>query len=132
MTVSATYGFGQDIDALTIDNAVKAVKIEFIGQTFAILGMAVAKVSLGIFLNRIVVQQWHKVAIHIAMISLLAVSILTDIMLWVQRTPVQSLWDPRVPSHEVVSIAPFSILLGGKSYSYDESTWQAINLSLKR
>ena len=38
MNVSSTYGFGQNIQDLTLDNAVIAVRTEMIGQTFAVLG----------------------------------------------------------------------------------------------
>lgn len=38
MQISEHYGFGQNITDLTLDNAVSAVKIEMIGQTFAVLG----------------------------------------------------------------------------------------------
>ncbi|GMF74839.1 unnamed protein product [Aspergillus oryzae] len=41
-----------------MDEAVQAVYMEMVGQTFAVLGMAIAKLSLGIFLLRIVVCPW--------------------------------------------------------------------------
>lgn len=60
---SAEYGFGQDINTLSIEDAVNAVKIEMIGQTFGVPGMAVAKWSLGLFLLRIVVKSdFHSIA----------------------------------------------------------------------
>jgi hypothetical protein len=41
MTISGIYGFGQPITSLEMDLAVKAVYYEMIGQTFAVLGMAI-------------------------------------------------------------------------------------------
>lgn len=38
MQISEHYGFGQNIGDLSLDNAVAAIKIEMIGQTFAVLG----------------------------------------------------------------------------------------------
>jgi hypothetical protein len=38
MQIASKYGFAQNIYDLPIDNAVKAVKTEMIGQTFAVLG----------------------------------------------------------------------------------------------
>lgn len=95
-----------------MDSAVKAVYNELIGQTFAVLGMAIAKVSLGIFLLRIVVKQWHRISIWISMVSLFIVSVLTAIVLWVQRLPSQSIYDPRVSGRIVIPVTPISVLLG--------------------
>lgn len=112
LTVAGVHGFGQSIFDLSIDEAGEAVEMELVGQTFAVLGMAIAKVSLGAFLLRIVVQPWHRVAIWSSVISLGVVSVLTAIIIWVQRLPSRSIWDPRVEGRFVVSITPFAVLLG--------------------
>lgn len=112
MTVSGSYGFGQPITTLDMDMAVKAVYNEMIGQTFAVLGMAIAKISLGIFLLRIVVKQWHRISIWISMVSLAIVSVMTAILFWIQKLPSESIYDPRVSGRLVVKVTPFSILLG--------------------
>ncbi|CAM1502522.1 Fc.00g045060.m01.CDS01 [Cosmosporella sp. VM-42] len=112
MHISANYGFGQPITTLDIDDAVKAVYYELIGQTFAVIGMGVAKVSLGLFLVRIVMETWHKVAIWLAMGSLMAVSVLTAIVLWVQCIPSASVYDPRVKGVCHIAISPIAITLG--------------------
>ncbi|KAF7169151.1 hypothetical protein CNMCM5623_001938 [Aspergillus felis] len=112
LTVSNQHGFGQPIKTLSMDEAVHAVYMELVGQTFAVLGMAIAKLSLGIFLLRIVVKTWHRVSIWVSMVSLAFVSVLTAVILWTQRLPSRSLYDPRVPGRTVVEIYPFSILLG--------------------
>jgi hypothetical protein len=112
MTISGYYGFGQSITTLEMDMAVKAVYNEMIGQTFAVLGMAIAKISLGIFLLRIVVKQWHRISIWISMVSLAIVSVMTAILFWIQKLPSESIYDPRVPGRLVVKVTPFSILLG--------------------
>ncbi|KAE8147818.1 hypothetical protein BDV25DRAFT_159523 [Aspergillus avenaceus] len=111
-TVAGTHGFGQPISALTIDEAVQAIYTEMIGQTFAVLGMAIAKLSLGIFLLRIVVKPWHRISIWISMTSLSVVSVMTAIIFWIQRLPSESIYDPRVPGRTVVTVTPFSVLLG--------------------
>ncbi|KAJ5176408.1 uncharacterized protein N7482_002285 [Penicillium canariense] len=112
ITIAGVYGFGQPISNLKMDMAVKAVYNEMIGQTFAVLGMAIAKLSLGIFLLRIVVKQWHRVTIWFSMVSLSVVSVMTAIIFWVQKIPSESIYDPRVPGRLVVTVTPFSILLG--------------------
>ncbi|KAJ5375839.1 hypothetical protein N7517_007845, partial [Penicillium concentricum] len=95
-----------------VDSAVKAVYNAMIGQTFAVLGMAIAKLSLGIFLLRIVVKRWHRISIRISMISLFILSVMTAIIFWLQRLPSQSVYDPRVPGRTVTHVTPFSVLLG--------------------
>ena len=112
LTIAGVHGFGQSITVLEMDSAVKAVYNEMIGQTFAVLGMAIAKLSLGIFLLRIVVKQWHRISIWFSMISLAIVSVLTAVIFWVQRLPSESIYDPRVPGRTVVKVTPFSVLLG--------------------
>lgn len=108
------FGFGQPIADLPTDSAVKAVYYEMIGQTFAVLGMAIAKLSLGIFLLRIVVKQWHRISIWISMVSLSIVSVMTAIIFWIQRLPSEAIYDPRVKGRTIVIVTPFSILLGCK------------------
>lgn len=115
LQVSARYGFGQPVLALELDDAVHAVEWEMIGQTFAVIGMATAKVSLGLFLLRIVVKAWHKVVLWVASIAILLVSVVVAILFWTQCLPPRSLYDPRVKGTCNFGIAPFSMLLGGES-----------------
>ncbi|KAJ5933269.1 hypothetical protein N7516_007758 [Penicillium verrucosum] len=112
LTIAGVHGFGQPIYTLDLDSAAKAIYNELIGQTFAVLGMAIAKLSLGIFLLRIVIKQWHRISIWISMVSLFIVSVLTALVLWVQRLPSQSVYDSRVPGRTVIPVTPFSVLLG--------------------
>ncbi|KAJ5805082.1 hypothetical protein N7474_010969 [Penicillium riverlandense] len=112
LTIAGVHGFGQSITTLEMDEAVKAVYNEMVGQTFAVLGMAIAKLSLGIFLLRIVIKQWHRISIWVSMVSLLIVSVATAIIFWIQRLPSESIYDPRVPGRTIVRVTPFSVLLG--------------------
>ncbi|GAB1319258.1 Integral membrane protein pth11 [Madurella fahalii] len=97
-TISAHYGFGQNMaDIPILDDLIDAILFEAIGQTFAVVGMAVAKWSLGLFLLRLVTQGWHKVAIWIMMCSLMGASISVCFVFWLQCTPPAYLWDRRIP-----------------------------------
>lgn len=82
------YGFGESMDDLEHDNAVQAIKWEMIGQTFAALGMSIAKLSMGLFLLRLVVNKWHRIAIWSMMLSLFGCSCLIAVVFWVQCIPV--------------------------------------------
>ncbi|ROV94564.1 hypothetical protein VMCG_08147 [Cytospora schulzeri] len=135
LQISAEYGFGRDITTLSADDAADAVKWEMVGQTFAVLGMAIAKWSLGLFLLRIVVQRWHRVAIWSTMISLMLVSVLTAVVFWIQCLPPASIYDRRVEGRCIVKITPVSILLGGKRIPDLEATvglivWSAAEMAL--
>ncbi|KAK3353365.1 hypothetical protein B0T25DRAFT_607625 [Lasiosphaeria hispida] len=112
-TVAATYGFGQNMWEVTdIDELVQAILNEAIGQTFAVVGMAVAKWSLGLFLLRLVTETWHKVAIWITMGSLMAASIAVCFVFWLQCTPPAYLFDRRIPGGYChVNTAPVSFTL---------------------
>jgi hypothetical protein len=118
LQVSSGYGFGQPVLALQLDDAVRAVEWEMIGQTFAVVGMATAKVSLGLFLLRIVVEQWQKVALWVASVAILAISLVVGVLFWTQCLPPRALYDPRVKGKCLFGIAPFSLLLGGKFVTY--------------
>jgi hypothetical protein len=74
--------------------------------------MATAKVSLGLFLLRIVRKTWHRRLTWTIVIALLAVSVMTAIIFWIQCIPIDHLFDPRVSGRCIVRIQPFSILLG--------------------
>ncbi|KAF6824337.1 hypothetical protein CMUS01_10283 [Colletotrichum musicola] len=112
-TISALYGFGQSMaDIANPDDAVRAVLFEAIGQTFAVVGMAVAKWSLGLFLLRLVNTRWHKIAIWVSMACLMGASISTCFVFWLQCTPPRYLWDRRVPGGFCsIDSTPVSMLL---------------------
>ncbi|KAK1756493.1 hypothetical protein QBC47DRAFT_401396 [Echria macrotheca] len=112
LQVSSHYGFGQPVASLDLNNAVQAVQWEMIGQTFAVIGMATAKVSLGLFLLRIVIRPWQTVALWTASVGILLVSVVVAILFWTQCIPSQSIYDPRVEGVCHFQIAPFSLLLG--------------------
>lgn len=75
-TLAGTYGFGQTMEQIgSMDAVVQATLYECIGQGFAIVGMAIAKASLGFFLLRLVTVAWHRIAIWCAMTLVMLASI---------------------------------------------------------
>ncbi|KAH6898040.1 hypothetical protein B0T10DRAFT_525463 [Thelonectria olida] len=113
ITVSSSYGFGQNVfDIKDQDDLSDAVLYEAIGQTFAVIGMAVAKWSLGLFLLRLVKARWHKIVIWVSMACLMGASISTCFVFWLQCTPPKYLWDRRIPGGYChINSTPVSILL---------------------
>ncbi|KAK4641122.1 hypothetical protein QC761_609580 [Podospora bellae-mahoneyi] len=112
-TIAAQYGFGQNMfDIQEVEDLVRAILFEAIGQTFAVVGMAVAKWSLGLFLLRLVTQRWHKVVIWITMGSLLAASISVCFVFWLQCSPPAYLYDRRIPGgYCYINTTPVSFTL---------------------
>lgn len=112
-TIAAHYGFGQNMYEIPdIEDLVRAILFEAIGQTFAVVGMAVAKWSLGLFLLRLVTETWHKVAIWIIMGSLMAASISVCFVFWLQCSPPAYLYDRRIPGgYCYINTTPVSFTL---------------------
>jgi hypothetical protein len=107
-----------------MEDLVNTILFEAIGQTFAVVGMAVAKWSLGLFLLRLVTQAWHKVAIWITMASLMAASISVCFVFWLQCTPAAYLYDRRIPGGYChINTTPVSFTLCSK---YSLLLWSSL------
>lgn len=127
MTVGVHYGLGQNLPDILEndpDDLPPALIYEATSQTFAILGMSIAKWSLGLFLLRLVQEQWHKVAIWLSMGCLMAASVAVCFVYWFQCTPPQYLWNRRIKGRCVIDTAPVSMLLCSES----ETTLSGIDL----
>lgn len=113
ITVAAQYGFGKSVaDIDHEDDVAKAILFEAIAQTFSVVGMAVAKWSLGVFLLRLVQQRSHIVSIWVVLACLMGASISTCFVFWLQCTPPAYLWDRRIPGgYCQVDSAPVAMLL---------------------
>ncbi|KAK4096346.1 hypothetical protein N658DRAFT_511291 [Parathielavia hyrcaniae] len=96
--LAGQYGFGQTMDEIgSMDLAVKATLYECIGQAFAIVGMAIAKASLGFFLLRLVTIPWHRIAIRSAMLLVMLASIAQVLCFWLSCVPLNFVYDRRIP-----------------------------------
>lgn len=98
-----------------------AVLYECISQTFAVIGMAVAKWSLGLFLLRLVKETWHKVAIWATLAMLMSASLLCLFFFWLQCSPPAYLWDRSIPGGvcELPQLG-VSIYLGSESRNLEQ------------
>jgi len=117
-TVAAHYGFGQNMfDIPVMDDLVNAILFEAVGQTFAVIGMAVAKWSLGLFLLRLVTEKWHKIAIWTMMLILMGASISVAVVFWLQCSPPAYLYDRRIPGgYCYINTTPVSYTLCSMQY----------------
>ncbi|KAI1076882.1 hypothetical protein F5B20DRAFT_554146 [Whalleya microplaca] len=111
--VSVHYGLGRDFWLLTIDDSSNAIFWTYVANSFAIIGNAMAKLSMGLFLLRVVQVRWHKIALWFAVIVTITTSTALTIMLWNQTTPIKASWDPlRTPGTWNIQIQPMSVGLG--------------------
>ncbi|KAI1408643.1 hypothetical protein F5Y13DRAFT_172012 [Hypoxylon sp. FL1857] len=111
--VSVHYGLGQNFWTLSIDDTSNAIFWSYVANSFAITGNAMAKLSMGLFLLRVVQARWHKIALWTAVTITVATSIALTIMLWNQTTPVNASWDVlRTPGTWNIRIQPMSVGLG--------------------
>ncbi|KAI4865713.1 hypothetical protein F4820DRAFT_447782 [Hypoxylon rubiginosum] len=111
--VAVHYGLGQNFWQLNIDDTSNAIFWTYVANSFAITGNAMAKLSMGLFLLRVVQARWHKIALWAAVVVTTATSIALTIMLWNQTTPVNASWDVlRTPGTWKIQIQPMSVGLG--------------------
>ncbi|ORY61407.1 uncharacterized protein BCR38DRAFT_33745 [Pseudomassariella vexata] len=111
--VAVHYGLGQNFWELSIASSSDAIFWTYVANSFAITGNAMAKLSMGLFLLRVVQVRWHKTALWVAVILTVTTSIALTIMLWNQTTPVKASWDPlRTPGVWHFKIQAMSVGLG--------------------
>lgn len=77
----------------------------------ALVGMAVAKCSLGVFLLRFILKRWHRLTVWAVMVILLVLSFGTAAAFWVNSSPLSSTFDSKIPR-----ISGFNLILLLKSY----------------
>lgn len=118
--ISVHHGLGQNYWQLNIDDTSNAIFWTYVANSFAIIGNAMAKLSMGLFLLRVVQTRWHKIALWGAVIVTTTTSIALTIMLWNQSTPIKMSWDPlRTPGVWNIQIQPLSVGLGVWSSACD-------------
>lgn len=110
------HGLGKSFWGLSIAESSDAIFWTYVANSFAITGNAMAKLSMGLFLLRVVQARWQQIALWAAIIVTCGTSIALVVMLWNQTTPIRTSWDPlRTPGKWNIEIQPMSVMLGGKS-----------------
>lgn len=120
LQIAVNRGLGRDFWALTLDQSSDAIFWTYVANSFAILGNAMAKLSMGLFLLRVVQVRWHKIALWVLCVVTGATSVALTVMLWCQTTPVKASWDVlRTPGRWNIQIQPMSVGLGVWSSAVD-------------
>ncbi|KAI0601176.1 hypothetical protein F4775DRAFT_543060 [Biscogniauxia sp. FL1348] len=111
--IAVEYGLGQSFWELSVADSSDAIFWTYVANSFAIVGNAMAKLSMGLFLLRVVQLRWHKIALWGAVVVTAATSAALTVMLWNQTTPVKASWDPlRTKGRWNIKIQPMSVGLG--------------------
>lgn len=114
--IAVHYGLGQSLWILDLNNSSNAIFWTYVANSFAITGNAMAKLSMGFFLLRVVQLRGQKIALWVLIAVTAGTSIALTIMLWNQTTPVKMSWDPlRTSGKWNIQIQPMSVGLGGWS-----------------
>jgi hypothetical protein len=112
--VAVHYGLGETFWSLDFESSSRAVFWTYIANTFAISGNALSKISMGLFLLRVVQLTWHKIAITSLLIITTGTSMTLIIMVWNQTDPINASWDPiRVKGIWKLDLQPLGVGLGG-------------------
>lgn len=111
--VAVHFGLGTAFWSLSLQQSSDAIFWTYVANTFAITGNAMAKLTTGLFLLRVVQLRWHKIALWCLVGVTASTSTALTIMLWNQSTPVKMSWDPfRTAGHWNIQIQPMSVGLG--------------------
>ncbi|KAK7963872.1 hypothetical protein PG988_010846 [Apiospora saccharicola] len=118
--VAVQNGLGTSFWSLSIAESSNAIFWTYVANSFAITGNAMAKLSMGLFLLRVVQARWQQIALWAAIIVTCGTSIALVVMLWNQTTPIRASWDPlRTPGKWNIQIQPMSVMLGVWSSACD-------------
>ncbi|KAK3343475.1 hypothetical protein B0T25DRAFT_300146 [Lasiosphaeria hispida] len=118
--VAVHHGLGQSFWLLDVDDSSNAIFWTYVANTFAITGNAMAKLSMGFFLLRVVQLKGQKIALWLLIVVTAGTSTALTIMLWNQTTPIKASWDPlRTPGKWNIQIQPMSVGLGAWSSACD-------------
>ena len=110
-TIAATYGFGQHTALLSIDQFVLANKMEIIGQTFCIIGIATSKAGVAAFQLRIFEKLWQKILLISTASCVAIICILVALFDFIRCNPVAAVWNPTITDAQCfVSTPSFTIM----------------------
>jgi len=118
--IAVNHGLGQNFWDLNVAEGSDAIFWTYVANSFAILGNALAKLSMGLFLLRVVQVRWHKMALWALVFITITTSSVLTVMLWNQSNPRRASWDPlRTPGTWNFHIQPLSVGLGVWSSACD-------------
>lgn len=110
-------GIGRHIAVLTASQLEQAFKYNFIGDPFGIIGVALPKLAVVIFIHKIIGQSYRTLiwALYALVVANLVFSALDSILLFVQCSPPSASWDSSVPHTcwDPSIVSNYSYFVGG-------------------
>jgi hypothetical protein len=87
-------GLGSNFWELSVADGSDAIFWTYVANSFAIIGNAMAKLCMGLFLLRVVQVRWHKITLWLLVFVTITTSCVLTTMVWTQTTPIRASWDP--------------------------------------
>ncbi|RYC65169.1 hypothetical protein CHU98_g1039 [Xylaria longipes] len=95
--LSIHYGLGRHQDTLTEEDAIQAIKWDYLAQPPAIIGPAFGRISFAMLLLTLVtVQKPRRILLYALIVSQFVFNNLVYILILTQCKPIEYLWDRRV------------------------------------
>jgi hypothetical protein len=114
MQVAIHHGVGRNLMELSPDEVSNALFWSYIASSVVVSGNALAKLSMGFFLIRVVPHQKQRVLLWILIAITVATSLALVVMIWNQTEPIKASWDVfRTPGTWKYDIVPLASGLGG-------------------
>ena len=111
-TADVKLGMGKPMADLDPQHQMDAVRMNIIGTPFGVVAYSLPNVSVAIFINRILMpKRWRKVLLYAITILQCVISGISCVLLFVQCSPVEALWNPTIPA----TCMSLDIMIG---YSY--------------
>ncbi|KAI0149158.1 hypothetical protein BJ166DRAFT_596132 [Pestalotiopsis sp. NC0098] len=109
MQVAAEHGYGQD--DLSPDAKTTANYWRTIGQSFSLVATGASKVSVGLFLLRLTVVRWQRIAVYTLVVFMMTTATLATIFTWAACRPFAYTWDDRIEGGTCLNTVPLSYIL---------------------
>ncbi|KAI5917282.1 hypothetical protein F4810DRAFT_718066 [Camillea tinctor] len=108
--ICANFGLGRSVTEIdSLDDVARAILYGTIGQTLYLIGMVTAKISMALFLLRLVTTLTDKIVIWIPTIVFIISALTSLIVFWLSCTPPAYLWDHRIDGHCYIDPGPGSL-----------------------
>lgn len=109
-------GMGRHEYYLTPKQKTNAVKLNIIGQPFGIMAFCVPKLAVALLIIKLMPPRiYGKWFLYSITISLIILSILAAIFLFIQCSPLEALWNPTISFHcwPPSILSNYTIFVGG-------------------
>ncbi|APA08912.1 hypothetical protein sscle_04g036820 [Sclerotinia sclerotiorum 1980 UF-70] len=116
---SVSYGMGTHAAELDFDDNSRGILWLLIGQFIIAIAMGISKCAVAVFLLRIVTKTLHKILLYFWIVTILLLSFLLAIVVFLQCTPVESIWDSRIEGTCTLSLTVIAKVMCSWSAAMD-------------